>query len=67
MKEQEEKNDSKKNSVWLLIIIFPIIWGLFGLLSGEGFFPYILKNIKALLILGIGLLALIGFLKLLDK
>lgn len=50
-----------RNSWWSLIIILPLLWGFFGLIQGKGFFPYIIENIKALTIIGIGLLALTGF------
>jgi hypothetical protein len=63
----KNSSESSNKFPWVLILILPLLWGLFGLLSGEGFFPYILENIKALIIIGIGLLALIGLLKLLDN
>lgn len=63
---EENKNDSK-NYKWLLVIILPIIWGLVGLIVGKGFFSSIIENIKALLIIGAGILVLIGFMNLTSK
>jgi len=49
MEKEEIKN--KKRNGWTVIFVFPLIWGITGLIQGEGFFPYILKNICALFIL----------------
>jgi Na+/H+ antiporter NhaC len=62
-----EEDSKKGNSKWAIIIVLPLIWGIIGLIKGKGFFPYIAENIKALLILGLGLLALLGLLTILDN
>ncbi len=58
----EKGNRKKGKNSWTVVFIFPLIWGITGLIQGEGFFPYILKNIWALIILaGIVLILLLIF------
>ena len=49
----EENKKETKSRRWTVVLVFPLIWGLFGLIQGKGFFPYILENIWALIILAL--------------